>query len=213
MIQHDNIRREPGGVGHDHAVPVVTSPRLAGALGRAFALLAIVTPLWACSGSPTAPDTTPLANPAGAPAAPPATLSNTACVVSSPTTIIAEDVDTPTESLTDGINIIFDTISLTAAVSDEPSSDPNRLLFLDVDVFRPSGFAIEQGAGTGWDIISDSFPSVNIAEGVDAGSGSYTMRTERTGSGDQYDVALTVTVSPTADGVSMTVSGLQACPI
>ena len=202
-------------------LPVLTSPRrTASTIGRAFALLAVLTPIWSCGSSPTAPDTTALASPGAMlpnpPAAPAAPLSNAACVQSSPTIITAEDAEGPTESLSDGINIVFDALSLTAALSDEPTTDPNRLLFLDVDVSRPSGFAIEQGPGTGWTTVSDSFPTSRIAEGVDAASGTYTMRAERIGAGgigDQYDVGMTVSVSSTPDGVSMAVSGLEACPV
>ena len=220
MNQQDNVRREPGWAGKDRVLPVITGPRRAAStMGRALALLAILTPIWSCGDSPTAPDTTSLASPVQTlPTAPPTapTLQNASCVVSSPTTLTAQDTETSGESLTDGINIVFDTFSLTAALSDEPSTDPDRLLFLDVDVSRPAGFALEEGPGAGWTTVSDSFPARDIAYGVSAASGSYTVRVERmgtAGTGDQYDVAITVTVSPTPDGISMVVSALEACPV
>ncbi len=209
MSQQDNVQRESGSTGKDRVVPFGTAPRrTASTIGLAFALLAILTPIWSCN-SPTAPDTTSLASPA-------LTLTplNPLCVQSSPTTVTAQDVEALAESVTDGINIVFDTFSLIAAIADEPSTNPDRLLFLDVDVSRPAGFAIEQGPGAGWTTVSDSFPTSRIAEGVDAASGSYTVRLERTRTGAQYDLAIAVTVSSTPDGVvSMTVSGLQACPV
>ncbi len=216
MSQQGSIRRQSPGKD-----PVLPAPKPHGrrvsALGLAFALLAVLAPIWSCSGSPTAPDTTALAGPA-APVSttPPPPLSNAACVRATPATITAQDVDTPTESPIDGINIVFDAVSLTAALSDEPTTDPNRLLFLDVDVSRPAGFAIEQGPGAGWTTVSDTFPSARIAEGVDAASGSYSLRAQRVSggaAGGQYDLNLTVTVSTMADGVSMAVSGLEACPV
>ena len=94
-----------------------------------------------------------------------------------------------------------------------PLASPARLLFLDVDFSRTEGFAIEQGAGAGWTTLSDTFPAARIADGVDAASGSYSVRVERVGAGDQYDVAMTVTVAPSAEGLSMEVPGLEACPV
>ena len=201
MSQRDNMQPESGSTGKHRAT---TST-----MWRMLALLAMLTPIWSCS-SPTAPTT---AAPPAAPADPAPTATNAACAQSNPPTVMAEDRDTIAESLADGVNIVFNALTLTASVADEPTTDPDRLLFLDVDVSRTEGFAIEQGAGAGWTTISDTFPAARIADGVDAPSGSYTVRVERVGSGDQYDVALTVTVAPSAEGLSMEVSRLEACPV
>jgi hypothetical protein len=212
VSQRDNMQQESGSTGKHRAS---TST-----MWRTLALLAILTPIWSCS-SPTAPTTAvataaPTAAPPAAPAGPTPTAPNAACVQSNPSFVMAEDVDTVAESEADGINIVFNALTLTPTVGDAPSTDPDRLLFLDVDFSRTQGFAIEQGPGSGWTTVSDTFPTARIADGVDAASGSYTLRVERVGAvgaGDQYDVAMTVTVAPSADGLSMEVSGLEACPV
>lgn len=209
MSQRENRQPESGSIGI-HRTTTST-------MWRTLALLAMVTPIWACN-SPTAPTTAvataaPTPAPPAAPADATPTPPNAACIQSTPAAVTAEDIDTTSESVGDGINIVFNALSLIPTVGNDPSTDPDRLMFLDVDFSRTEGFAVEQGTGASWTVLSDTFPAARIADGVDAASGSYSMRIERVASGDQYDVALTVMVGPSAEGLAMELSGLEACPV
>jgi len=117
----------------------------------------------------------------------------------------------------DGIEILFDgCTSLTMSGLDDPSGSQDRITFIDSDssLVSANNFDVEDGPGTNWNMISNSFggpiPISNVADG------SHVIRATRlTGSnaGTTYDILFDVAVPalvPPTDGNEMTFTNVRA---
>ena len=140
-------------------------------------------------------------------------------ITSTPATLTVYGlIEQPAED-EDGINIYFNGCdNLSMASGDEPdTSNPNFILFLDVDSGDGQTFDIETGPlpSSPWSIVSTSWTpdGPNGAVGDEPQGTGFTIRLQKESglnAGATFDVVFDVTVSPVTNGFSMTVSNLQA---